>query len=63
MEGGDDAPDRVVTDDAAEGEGGGHVSEGRIGRTHSEGIDCCKATCVAQGSLHLLIEVVHLQIK
>ena len=63
MEGGDYAPHCVVAHDAAKREGGGHVGEGRVGRTHSKGVDCCKATCVTQGSLHLLIEVVHLQIK
>ena len=60
MQGGDDAPHGVVADDAAEGEGGGHVGEGGVGGANSKGVDCSKSSCVAQGSLHLLIEVVHL---
>merc|ERR1719187_2832893 len=60
VQGGDDAPHGVVADNAAEREGGGHVGEGGVGGANSKGVDCSKSSCVAQGSLHLLIEVVHL---
>merc|ERR1719356_2311059 len=60
VQGGDDAPHGVVADDAAKREGGGHVGEGGVGRANSKGVDCSKSSCVTQGSLHLLIKVVHL---
>merc|ERR1712128_388066 len=58
VEGGDDTPDSVVTNNATKSHGGRHISEFSIGSSHTKSINCCQPSSIGACLLQTVIEVV-----
>merc|ERR1719320_2201777 len=56
VEGRDDTPDSVVTNNTAKGHGGGHVGEGAVRRAHAKCSDGSETSCVGQSLLQTILE-------
>merc|ERR1711970_579586 len=56
VEGRDDAPNGVVTNNAAKGHGSRHVGESTVRGTHAESSDSAKPCCVCQCLLQTVLE-------